>query len=140
DDIDGFPGGDCRRERTKIAIAVLDDLPSGDDSRPEVLCSDLDAQITLIVFEPDIVAWLILLDQIVFENQRFFVVAGDQCFNIFDAPHQKLDLRSLVWTIEIAAPAAAQVLGLADVDDLAAPVPHEVDPGPGRQISQFILY
>ena len=62
-----------------------------------------DAEITLVVFQANVIARLVLLDQIVFEDQRFLVGRGNQGFDVFDAAHQELNLRSFVGTAEISA-------------------------------------
>ncbi len=36
-----------------------------------VLQGDLDVGIALVVFEPNVVPWVVLLDQVTFEDQRF---------------------------------------------------------------------
>src|SRR5687767_15081049 len=59
DNIDGFACRHGRRERTEIAPAVLDDLAGGQYARPGMLRGYFDAQITLIVLEPDVVARLV---------------------------------------------------------------------------------
>ena len=126
-----------RGERPEVAVAVLDDLARRQDARPGMLGGDFDAEITLVVLEANVVARLVLLDQIVFEDQRFLVVARDQSFDIGDPPHQKLDLRALVGMIEVGAHPRPQILGLADVDDLAASFAHQINAGSGRQAGEF---
>jgi hypothetical protein len=52
-----------------------------------MLGRNFDAEVAFVVFESNIVARLVLLDQVVFEYQRFFIVAGNECLEVFDAPH-----------------------------------------------------
>src|SRR5581483_3028963 len=78
DDVEGFPRGDRRGIWPEIAAAVLDNLSRGRNARPRMAHVDLDAQVALVVFKPDVVARLVLLDQVVFQDQRFFFVAREQ--------------------------------------------------------------
>ena len=137
DDIDGFPRRDGGRKRAEITIAVFHDLTRGEDSRPRVLGCDFDAQITFVVLQPDVVSRLILFDEIVFENQSFFIAAGNQGFNVFDAAKQKLNLRTLVRVVEVNAHAGTEIFGLADVHDFFALVPHQVDAGARRKVGEL---
>src|SRR5918992_4843494 len=109
DDIEGFAGRYGRGEWAEVAVAVLDDLAGGENPRPGMLGCDFDAEIALIVLEPDVVAGFVLLDQIVFENQRFLIASRDQCVEIADAAHQELDLRTLIGTVEIRTHSSAQI-------------------------------
>ena len=76
------------------------------------------AQVRLIVLETDVVARTVLLDQIVFEDQRFFLAARDQHVEVADPFHQEAHLEAGVAAFaEVGAHARAQRLGLADVQD-----------------------
>ena len=88
-----------------------------------------DAQVTLIVLKPYIVAWLVLFNEIIFQNQRFFGVGRNQGFDVFDAADQELNLRALVAAVEIGAYARAQVICLADVNDLPTLLSHQINAG-----------
>src|SRR4030095_2240343 len=123
-DVQRAPSRHCRRKRPKITVAVLDDLTRREDSRPGVLCRNFNAQIALVVFKSNIVARLVLLDEIVFENQRFFVITRDQSLDIGDASHEKLDLAASIRTMKIGSHTGAKNFGLCDVDDFSSVVPH----------------
>src|ERR1041384_6551982 len=137
DDIDGFTGGDGGRERSEIAAAVLDNFTRGKNTRPRMPRSHFNAEITFVVLQPNIIAGLVLLDQVVFEDQRLFVRGGNQRLEILDALHQELHLRSLVRAVEISAYTRAQILRLADINHLTRLVSHQVDAGTGRQVCEF---
>jgi hypothetical protein len=65
-------------------------------------------------------ARLVLLDEVVFENQRFFLAGGDQGVEVAHPPHQEADLEALVAAVaEIRAHARPQRLGFPDVEDFA---------------------
>ena len=116
--------------RTEVLAAVLDDLAGDEDARPLVLHGHLDADVRLVVLEPDVVARLVLLDEVVLEDQRFLVVAGDQGLEVGDALHEEAHLAALVAAAEVGAHAGAQALRLADVDDLAVLVLQQIDARP----------
>src|SRR6202453_3975319 len=103
-----------RAKRAEVAATVFHD-PAGDrDPRPCVI-RDFCAEIRLVVFEPDIVARPVLLDQVIFENQRFFFVTRDQRLEVAHAAHQEAHLKTTVAPIaEIRTDARTQGLGLAD--------------------------
>jgi len=103
DDIDGFPRRHRRGKRAEVAVAILHDLSRSEDSRPRMLRRHFDAQVTLVVLQPDVVARLVLLDEIVFENQRFFGIARHQRFDVFHAANQEFNLAALVGAIEIGS-------------------------------------
>ncbi len=111
-----------RRERAEIARAVAHQLARDDEPRPAGRVFHLDADIALVVLEADVVARLVLLDQVVLEDERFLLVRGDERLEGRHPVDQEADLRALVAAAEIAADATAQALGLADVDDLVGAV------------------
>ncbi len=84
DDVDGLAQSVGRAERAEVAAAVLDDAAGDGDSRPGVI-GDLGAQVRFVVLQADVVARLVLLDQVVFEDQRFFFTARDQRVEIAHA-------------------------------------------------------
>ncbi len=113
DDIDGFAQAIRGAERTEIFAAVLDDLAGHHDAGPRMI-GDLGAQVGFVVFEADVVARLVLLDEVVFEDQRFFLTARHQGVEVAHPPHQEAHLEALVAAVaEIGAHARAQRLRLA---------------------------
>src|SRR5208282_2781111 len=67
DHVDSFAQAVGRSERTVITPAVLHDLASHGDAGPG-MAGDLGAQVGFVVFEADVVAGPVLLDEIVLEN------------------------------------------------------------------------
>jgi len=100
-------------------------------------CGHLDAEIALVVLEANVVTRLVLLDQVVFEDQRFLVAGGHQRFDVFDPADQKLNLRALVGVAEVGAHPRAQVFRLADIDHLAGFVAHQIDARARRHVGPF---
>ncbi len=120
-----------RGVRTEVAPTVVDDAASGDDPRP-FLVGDLEVGIRLAVFQHDVVPGLVALDQLVFEDQRLGRGVGADDVEIGDMPHQLAGLRVCVpRRLEVGANPIAQAHRLADVDDVAVRVPHQVDAGGG---------
>ena len=81
-------------------------------------------RIRLVVFKFVIEIWLVLLDERAFQNECFGFVVGDDEFDDGDLVYQLFGLDAIT---EFAAPAGleirthpvAQILGLADIDDLS---------------------
>jgi len=96
---------------------------------------ELEQQIALVVAHQDIVIGGVLLDQPGFEDQRFALGPHHFKAPLFDRIDERPqfgvgahDPRGL----EVGTHPLAQVGRLADVDDLAGPVPVDVDAGLGR--------
>ena len=75
-----------------------------------------------------------LLDEVVFEQQRFGLGVGDRDLDACDMPDQRLHLGIDVAREEIVAHAIAQAARLADIQKLAVFGVHAIDAGPPRQI------
>jgi hypothetical protein len=106
-----------RKIRAVIRRAILL-KPSCDVDARVRLGRQFDVRVSLIVAQQNVVARLVLLDQVVFKRQRFFFVVD---LNDIDMPRftdqsPGFDVGQTV-VIKIAAHAAAQVFRLADVDD-----------------------
>ena len=100
---------------------------------------ELDVGISLVVAQQDVVARLVLLDEIIFERQRFFFVVD---LNEIDGPRfadqrSGFDVGQAV-VIEVAADPAAEIFCLADVDDGAVGVFVEIHSGQQRQFGDAI--
>ena len=138
DDFQGLAHGHRGSVGAEVAAAVLDDAAGGEDARP-VAPGHLDAQVALVVLEADVVARLVLLDEVVLEDQRFLLVAGHQGLDVLHLAHEEGHVRAAVAAPQVGAHPRAQLLGLAHVNDLAAAVPHQVDAGPGGQRVELVL-
>src|SRR5208283_507043 len=129
DDVDGLAQTVGRAERAEVAAAVLDDLAGDGDARPRVT-GDLGAQVGFVVFEADVVPGLVLLDEVVFEDQRFFLACGDDGVEVAHAAHQETHLVAAVAALaEVGAHARAERFRLADVEHFAGAVEQEIDAG-----------
>src|SRR5438552_2173126 len=95
----------------------------------KVLCDrKLKVEVVLIVFEPDVVARPVVLDQVVLEDERLDLVRRGHELEVVGFANQLRDLRGRrVARREVRAQAVAQTQGLADVDHLAPVVAEHVD-------------
>src|ERR1039458_1400243 len=82
-----------------------------------------DVRISLVVAQQDVEARLVLLDEVVFERQRFLLVIDLDVLDVARLGDERagLDVGQLVFR-EVAADAVAQDLSLAHVDDAAGAV------------------
>ena len=122
---------DARRRgvRPEVAAAVVDQLAGALDPREVVAQRDLDVRVALVVLEPDVEARPVALDQVGLEQERLRDRIGlgdlDVRDPVDDAP-DPVDLATERLLLPVRADAVAQALRLADVDDVAARVLHEV--------------
>ena len=124
----------AREIRTEVSRPVLAQAPRHVHARV-FLGSELDVGVGLVVAQQDVVARLPLLDQVVLERQRFFLVVDVDEVDLARLVDQRagLDVAEPV-LVEVTAHAGAQILGLADVDDRAAGVLVQVHAGEHRQL------
>ncbi len=100
----------------------------------------LDVRIGLVVAQQDIEARLALLDEVVFEGQSLAFVVDEDVVQIDGLAHQGTCLGVRLRGFEqVRTDAGAEVLRLADVDDLAVCVLVEIDPGLGGEGPDFFL-
>ena len=83
--------------------------------------------VVLVVTQVDVEARLVLLDEGVFEDEGLFFGVGDQEVDVHHRGQAEADVKARVAGLGVVLPhPAAQVLGLADVDDLAVGVFHQI--------------
>ena len=85
-----------------------------------------------------------LFDQRGFEDERFDFVVSDDDFNVGDLLDQLAGLDTVAKVtsatgLEIRADSIAQVLGLADIEDLARRVFVQIDTGRSRNFFEFVV-
>ena len=95
-----------------------------------------DKGVALVVLEQDVVVWLVLLYERIFQHQRLELAARDNDVEVMHLLHHGLDLRQML-PVEIAADAVLQLLRLTDVYDLSVLVEHDVHARQQRQIICF---
>ena len=108
------------------------------DARPALAEGELNVGIRLVVAEQNVEARLTLLDEIVLEGERFFVVGDDDVVDVDGLAHQRARFRVLPAAfVEVAGHTAAQVLRFAHIDDLAFGVFVEIHAGLGGDGANF---
>ena len=112
----------------------------GIDARITLADGQLDVGIRLVVAQKDVVARLLLLDQVVLERQRFLLVVHDDVVEVNRLAQQRsgLGVSSRAFQ-KIRTHARAQAVGLAHVDDLPVGVLVEIHAGRGWQGSNFLV-
>src|SRR5229473_497429 len=127
------------REVGAIVSAAIFPKSAGDiDSRESLAQSELYVRISLIIAQQDVETRLSLLDEIVFERKRFFVVGDDDIVNIHRFAYQGSSFRVLdAAFVKIGSNPAAEVLGFADINNLALGVLVQIHAGRGRQTTDF---
>ncbi len=125
-----------RRVRPEVAAAVVGELARPLHPREVVAERHLDVRVALVVLQADVEARLEALDEVRFEEERLGDGVRERVLDlghpVDDAP-DPVDLAGRRRLLPVRADAVAQALRLADVDDVAAVVLHEVDARPVRE-------
>ncbi len=101
---------------------------------------ELDVGVGLIVTEQNVEARLALLDEVVFQRERFPLVCDENVLEIDGLAHEGTGFCvGLVGGKKIGPHARAQVFCLSDVDHLAFGVLVEVTAGAGRECAYFVV-
>ncbi len=124
--------GDGARVRPEEAAGELARATVERDARV-LVARDVDERKALVVLEQDVVARLVLLDQVVFEQQRFRFRRGHRHLDARHLREQRERLVRVRTAAEIARHAVLQVTRLADVEDRTRRVVHAVDARLGWQ-------
>ena len=104
-------------------------------SRPLVTQIEAEADKALVVAQQHVEARAEALDELAFEDQRLLLGAHDDDFELVEHRVEEGDKGPVVAVRpEVAAHARAQVDRLADVDDLARGVFHQIDAGLGGEV------
>ena len=139
DEFDDAVGKVAGKIRAVVGRAVLAKAAGDEDLGEAVGERELDVGVGLVVAQQDVEARLALLDEVVFEGQGLVLVGDEDVVEVDGLAHERagfgVGLRGLK---QVGADARAQVLGLADVDDLAFGVLVEVHAGLGREEPDFL--
>ena len=96
------------------------------DGGEHVALRERDERVGLVVLEVGVEEGGVLVDEVLLEHERLVLVLHHEVVEGVDLVDQQRDLRTLVLVVHVLAHAGAQLLGLADVDDLAGLVLPEV--------------
>ncbi len=127
----GAAGGIGAEIEGAVALNLAHDLQCG-----KLLTRiETDGNIGLVVAQVDIVTGSVLLDQGILKDQRLFFGIGDNRLERAHPVHQEPDMRTAVaFGRKVRTQAAAQILRLADVENLARLALHQID---AREIGEF---
>ena len=129
-----------REVRPEVERAVLAQAPRRKHARITLTDRQLDVGIRLVVAQKNVVARLLLLDQIVLERQRFLLVVDHDVVEIDGLAQQGPCLGVLGGAFQKVRPhPRAQVVRLAHVDDLALGVFVQIHAGRGRKSADFLV-
>ena len=134
-DLDAFldrPGARIGTE--ELAAPVGDTSVVGNPGKP--MRAELEHRIGLVVAKQNVVARLLGLDEIVFEQQRFGFRTGDRGLYPRDSGHHMGDARTELRLLEVGRHTLLEIARLADIEQRAIGGMHAVDtrqPGQGHQ-------
>ena len=132
--------GEIGREvRAVVGAAVLAQAARHINARKGLGQRELYIGVSLVVAQQDVEARLLLLDQVVLERQRLFVISDDNVVDIDGLADQRAGFRVIPSPLmKIGRDARAQVLSLANVNDVAFGVFVQVDDGGSGQAADFL--
>ena len=114
----------------EVARAVVDHLARDGDFGKGVRPVYLDVGVAFVVLEAHVVTRAVLFDQVHLEDERLEFRADHDPLDVGDVFDQLAGLKVLVaGRVEVRAHPVAQIDGLADVNDLAGAVFHDVTAG-----------
>ena len=121
DEVDEAVGEIAREVGAEIGSAILAQAAGDEDFGVALVEGELDVGVGFVVAQQDVEARLALFDEIVFKRKGLAFVVDDDVVDIDSLTHERTGLAiiNLIGFKEIGADAGAQVLGFADVDDLA---------------------
>ena len=118
--------GEVRSDVLRVLFLLLFDILDA----PPLFVRDLHVPVALVVLQKDVVLRHVLLDEAALEDERLELAAAEDVVEVPDVFHHAADLRRVVvLRAEVLADPVLQDLRLADVDDFALPVLHDVDAG-----------
>ncbi|KAF5069829.1 hypothetical protein DSECCO2_228870 [anaerobic digester metagenome] len=127
-------------EGAEVARSVLGRLARHEHPGEIFLQGDLDEGEALVVLQVDVVFGQMFLDQVLLENQRLNFRVGDDVFKFRHMGHHEAGFRiQPLGVSEVLANPVFQDLGLADIDNLAPGVFHNIDAGGVGQDFQLVF-
>ena len=123
----------------EVLRAVLLHPPGEGQARERLFQVDAQVRIMLIVLEKDVVVRFMQLDEVAFEAQRFEVAVAQENVEVVDVGNHGGDFRRVLRVAEVGADAVFEVDRLADVDNRAVFVLHQVAAGAFGQHPDFQL-
>src|SRR5258708_1168023 len=122
-----------------VGAAVLAQAPRYIHAGEALGEGELHVGIRLVVAKQDIEARLVLLDKVVLEGERFFIIGDNDVVDVYGLTDERAGFSIFpAALVEIGGDARTQVVGFADVNDLAFGILVEVDAGRGGETADFL--
>ena len=138
DEMDHAPGKVRWEIRTVIDGAIFDQAASYVDAREFFEGRVAYIRIGFVVAQQDVEFWFVLLDEIIFERQRFFFVVDDDVVDFGDLAHERAGFGvQRAGFHKIVAHSASQRQRFSHVDDLAGRIVIEIHARLSRKRSDF---
>ena len=136
DDAIGEIGGE---EGSVVGATILAQAASHVNSRKTLAQSEFHVRVGFVIAQQDVEARLLLLDEIVLECQRLFIIGDDNVVDVDGLANERpgLCIQPPAF-MKIRGNPGAQILCLADVDDFAFGVLVQVHAGGGGQGADFL--
>ena len=123
DEVDDAVGEVAGEVGAVVDAAVAAEAAGDEDFRPAIAEGELYIGIGFVVAQQDVEAGLALLDEVVFQRERFVLVVDEDVVDVDGIAHEGAGFGvGLGGFKEVGADPGAEVFGLADVDDLAVGV------------------
>ncbi len=103
-------------QHERLVLVVDDEVVEGVDGLHE------QGNLALVVLEVRIEKRAVLVDEVLLQHERLVLVVDDEVVEGVDGLHEQGNLCAIVLEVHVLAHARPQLLGLADVDDLAGGV------------------
>ena len=140
DEFDDAVGEVAGKVGAVVGGAVFAQAAGDEDFGEAIGEGEFDVGVGLVVAEQDVEARLALLDEVVFKSEGFVLVGDEDVVDVDGLAHEGAGFGvGLGGFKKVGADAGAEVLGLADVDDLALGVLIEVDAGLGGEEADFLV-
>ncbi len=128
DQLEALRDGLRRGKGTKVAAPIGYHLPHQNHPREILLHGDLDIGIALVILEADVVARVVSLDELGFEDEGLKLALGDDPLDIRDVGDQAGGLGVAQGRLaKVGTHPMAQHQRLAHIDDATVGVAHQVD-------------
>ena len=138
-DIDDVLTTDAAHEGAEVLSVLLDAAGDG-NMREGLLRVELDVGIRLVILQKDVIFGLVLLDEGVFEGERVHLAGGDDIGKVGDVLDHRLHFGGLGRGMEVLPHAVFEYPRLADIDDDAVFIHHQIDARRIGQQLEFFLY
>jgi hypothetical protein len=132
--------GGGRWVRAKIDGAVFLDLPYDAEGGIFLFNRESEAGIILVVPQFHVVPWMMFLDEMVLQNESFFLRVGDDRFDICHPFEQGERLGILaIYFLEVGVDTVSEVASLSNVENGPLRVFEKIDTGMGRKMLELLL-